>query len=61
MKEEVRIGLGFDWAVMGLRVLVKRRRIGRKMCVEAEKERILWDEGPVLYLCIKVYKKNVGS
>lgn len=54
MKEEVRMGLEFDWAVMGRRV-VKRRKLGRKMCVEAEKERILWDEGPILYKSI--YKR----
>lgn len=57
MKEEVRMGLGFDWAVMEVRWVVKgRRRVGRKECDEEGKKRILrsrWDEGSDLYKCLK--------
>lgn len=42
VKEEVRMGLEFDWAVVGVRVVVKRRRrVGRDEYVEREKGRIL--------------------
>lgn len=58
VKEEVRMGLGFDWAAVEWKVVVKRRRIGRNECVEGEKERILWDEGTDLY---KRIQRNVGS
>ena len=40
VKEEVRIGLGFDWAVVGLRMVVKKRRVGRNESAESEKERM---------------------
>ena len=53
VKEEVRMGLGFDWAVMEVRWVVKRRRsVGRKERDEEGKKRILWswlDEGSDLY------------
>lgn len=44
VNEEVRTGLGFDWAIVGVRVVAKRRRrkAGRRECAEREKERILW-------------------
>ena len=29
VKEDVRTGLGFDWAIVGWRVVVKKRRVGR--------------------------------
>lgn len=41
VNEEVRMGLGFDWAAVGMRVVVKRKiNPGRSECVE-EEERIL--------------------
>lgn len=56
VKEEVRMGLGFDWAVMEVRWVVKgRRRVGRKECDEEGKKRILrsrCDEGSDLYKCL---------
>ena len=62
MKEEVRMGLGFDWAVVSVRVAVKKERIlERDEYVEGEKARIswsLWEQGPNLY---KSVLRNVGS
>ena len=40
VKEDVRIGLGFDWAVVGLRVVVKKKRVGRNESAEGGKERM---------------------
>lgn len=40
VKEEVRMGLEFDWAIVGARVVLKRSRVGSDECVE--KDRILW-------------------
>lgn len=41
VKEDVRIGLGFDCAVVGFRVVVvKNRRVGRNGSAGGKKERI---------------------
>ncbi len=62
VKEEVRMGLGFDWAVVRVRVAVRKERIlGRDEYVEGEKARISWsrwDKGSDLY---RFVLRNVGS
>ncbi len=62
VKEEVRMGLGFDWAFVRVRLTVKKERImGRDEYVEGEKARISWSpwhKGSDLY---RFVLRNVGS